>query len=159
MDYPDSEIARDLAKRTRGFVDEIVIPIEREVLGSDPVSTQQVATMRREARGCDVYAPQIPEDYGGLGLDLQEVLPAFEAAGRSLLGPTAIRVDAPDEGNIHTIELLGTESQKEEWLRPLVEGDIKSGFSMTEPIQGSGSDPKMIRTTAKKDGDEWDKRP
>jgi len=56
---------------------------------------------------------------------------------------------------MHTIELVGTEEQKKRWLRPLVEGEIRSGFSMTEPIQGAGSDPKMIQTTAEKDGDRW----
>ncbi|HMB50521.1 MAG TPA: acyl-CoA dehydrogenase family protein, partial [Natronoarchaeum rubrum] len=67
----------------------------------------------------------------------------------------ALRVDAPDEGNMHTIDLVGTEAQKEEWLRPLVAGEIRSGFSMTEPVQGGGSDPKMLETTARREGEEW----
>ncbi|MEM4782544.1 MAG: acyl-CoA dehydrogenase family protein, partial [Halalkalicoccus sp.] len=84
-----------------------------------------------------------------------DMLPVFEAAGRSLLGPVALRVDAPDEGNMHTLELFGTAAQKEEWLKPLVAGEVRSGFSMTEPIQGGGSDPKMLQTHAEKEGDEW----
>jgi len=68
----------------------------------------------------------------------------------------AIRTDPPDEGNIHLLlELLGTDDQKAEWLQPLVDGDLTSAFAMTEPMQGGGADPTMIKTTAEKDGDEW----
>ncbi|MDY7081394.1 MAG: acyl-CoA dehydrogenase, partial [Halobacteria archaeon] len=76
-------------------------------------------------------------------------------AGRSVLGQAALRIEAPDEGNMHILEEAGTEEQKEEWLQPLVDAEIRSAFSMTEPMQGSGSDPKMIHTEAEKDGDEW----
>lgn len=155
IEYDDGETATALAERTREFVDEEVIPVEREVLGDGPVSDSQVAALREAAREYDVYAPQVAEKHGGLGLNFRDVLPAFEAAGRSLLGPHACRVNAPDEGNIHTLELLGTDEQQDRWLRPLVAGEISSGFSMTEPLQGAGSDPKMIQTEARKEGDEW----
>ncbi|WP_313691473.1 acyl-CoA dehydrogenase family protein [Halorarum halobium] len=155
VSYDDSEAARDLAGRAREFLDEEVIPVEREVLGGDPVSDEQVAELRGAAREYDVYCPQIAEEFGGMGVDFRDALPMFEVAGRSLLGPAACRVDAPDEGNMHTLELLGTDAQQEEYLRPLVAGDVSSGFSMTEPMQGGGSDPKMLKTSAKKEGDEW----
>ena len=155
MEYDDSETATELAERTRAFVDEVVVPAERDHLGGDPVSAETVADLRAEARERGLYCPQIDEEYGGMGYDFRDVLPMFEAAGRSLLGAVACRVDAPDEGNMHTLEMLGTDEQKEEYLRPLVAGDIRSGFSMTEPMQGGGSDPKMIRTEARKEGDEW----
>ncbi|MFC4551219.1 MULTISPECIES: acyl-CoA dehydrogenase family protein [Halorussus] len=155
MEYDDSERAREVADRVRSFVEEEVIPVEREHLGGPTVDRETVDELRDRARDYDIYAPQIPEEYGGMGMDFRNVLPVFEEAGRSLLGATAIRVDAPDEGNMHTLELVGTDDQKERWLRPLAAGDIRSGFSMTEPNPGAGSDPKMIRTTAEKDGDEW----
>ncbi|MFC4438812.1 MULTISPECIES: acyl-CoA dehydrogenase family protein [Natrialbaceae] len=155
MEYHDSDRARELAADVREFVDDEVIPVEREWLGNGPVPDDVVEELREKARDRDLYAPQIDEEYGGLGLEFRDVLPAFEEAGRSLLGQLAIRVDAPDEGNMHTLEMAGTEAQKEEWLRPLVDAEIHSGFSMTEPMQGGGSDPKMIQTTAEKDGDEW----
>jgi len=155
MEYSDSERAQSLAEDVGEFVEETVIPVEREWLGDGPVDPGVVEELREEARERGIYAPQIDEAHGGLGLDFRDVLPAFEQAGRSLLGPAAIRVDAPDEGNMHTLELAGTEAQKAEWLDPLVAGEVVSGFSMTEPMQGGGSDPKMIRTTARKDGDEW----
>ncbi|WP_440008192.1 acyl-CoA dehydrogenase family protein [Halomicrococcus sp. SG-WS-1] len=155
MKYDDPTRAQAVAERVRTFVDEEVVPVERETLGEGPVSDDTVSRLREEARDRELYAPQVPEEYGGMGMGYREMLPVFEAAGRSLLGPAAIRVDAPDEGNMHTLELVGTDDQKERWLEPLAEGEAKSGFAMTEPAPGAGSDPKMIRTTAEKDGDEW----
>ena len=154
MEYDDPGRARAVADRVRTFIDDEVLPVEREHLGGEPVSGETVARLREQARERDVYAPQIPEAYGGMGMGYREMLPVFEAAGRSLLGPAAVRVDAPDEGNMQTLELVGSDDQKERWLRPLAEGEIRSGFSMTEPMQGAGSDPKMIRTTAEREGDE-----
>ena len=155
MEYDDPERGRAVADRVRTFVDEEVIPVEREYLGEESVPRSTVRDLQEKARERDIFAPQIPEEYGGLGMDFREMLPVFEAAGRSLLGAAAINVAAPDEGNMHTLELAGTEAQKEEWLRPLAQGEARSAFSMTEPNPGAGSDPKMIRTTAEKDGDEW----
>ncbi|WP_226006158.1 acyl-CoA dehydrogenase family protein [Natrinema salinisoli] len=155
MRYNDSDRAREVAERANDLMEEVVLPIERERAGGMAVSSGTVAELREAAREYDVYAPQIPEEYGGMGLSFRDSLPAFEEAGRSLLGQVAMRVDAPDEGNMHLLELAGDDLQKETYLEPLVAGDIKSGFSMTEPMQGAGSDPKMIQTTAEKDGDEW----
>lgn len=155
LSYDDSDAAAELAERACDLLDEVVIPAERDVLGDGPVSESKLADLRDAAREYGVYAPQVTEEYGGMGVSFRDALPAFEVAGRSLLGAHACRINAPDEGNMHTLELLGTDDQKEDWLRPLVAGDISSGFSMTEPMQGAGSDPKMIQTTAEKDGDEW----
>jgi len=161
IEYHDSETARDFADETREFVNEVVVPRERRLLRNrDEFENRDqlrevIDELRDEARERGLYAPQVPEEYGGRGMDFRDILPTFEEAGRSLLGPAALRIEAPDEGNMHTIELVGTEEQKERWLPPLVEGEMRSGFSMTEPIQGAGSDPKMIKTTAERDGDEW----
>ncbi|MFB6142469.1 MAG: acyl-CoA dehydrogenase family protein [Halorientalis sp.] len=155
LSYDDSAAAEELAARARRFLEEVVLPTERSLEGGTTVSRGTIADLRAEAREYDVYAPQISEAHGGLGYDFRDVLPAFEVAGRSLLGPAAMRVDAPDEGNMHLLELHGDELQKEQYLDPLVRGELRSAFSMTEPLQGAGSDPKQIRTTAEKDGDEW----
>ena len=155
MEYNDSETARDLAERARAFMDEVVLPTERAQPGGEPVGEETIADLREQARERELYAPQIAEEYGGMGMDFRDVLPLFEQAGRSILGAPTMRVDAPDEGNMHTFELVGTDEQNEEYLKPLVAGDISSGFSMTEPMDGGGSDPKMLRTTAERDGDEW----
>jgi len=153
--FDDSAEAEELADRAQALMDEVVLPLEREIEGGAKISDDDVAALRDAAREYDVYAPQISESHGGMGYDFDDLLPTFEQAGRSLLGPIAMRVDAPDEGNMHLLEMHGTERQKSEFLDPLVAGDITSGFSMTEPMQGAGSDPKMIRTTAHREGDEW----
>jgi alkylation response protein AidB-like acyl-CoA dehydrogenase len=93
-------------------------------------------------------------EYGGLGCDMREMAIVFEAAGYSLLGPQALNCNAPDEGNMHLLEVVANEAQKEQWLRPLAGGAIRSCFSMTEP-GGAGSDPNMLATTARQDGNHW----
>jgi acyl-CoA dehydrogenase len=155
LSYDDPERGRDLAARTREFVDEVVVPVERDCLGEGPVDEATIADLRETARDRGLYAPQVPEEYGGLGLSLRAALPVFEAAGRSLLGPAALRVDAPDEGNVHTLLLAGTDEQRERWVPGIVAGESRSAFAMTEPMDGGGSDPKALRTTARRDGEEW----
>ncbi|SDJ93961.1 acyl-CoA dehydrogenase family protein [Natronorubrum texcoconense] len=150
MQYSDSKQAQELADRAHELMEEVVLPLERERPGGMAVSSGTVADLRESAREYGVYAPQIPEAYGGMGMSFRDALPVFEEAGRSLLGAAAMRVDAPDEGNMHLLELAGDNIQKETYLEPLVQGEITSGFSMTEPLQGAGSDPKMIQTTAEK---------
>ena len=155
MEYDDSPEAVELAERTREFMEAEVRPAEREALERGYVEEGVRHDLQEKAREAGIYAPQIEEEWGGMGLEFRDVLPTFEVAGRYLLGASAIRIDAPDEGNMHTLELVGTEEQKEEFLRPLVADEMRSGFSMTEPQPGAGSDPKMIQTTAELDGDEW----
>src|SRR6516162_2757648 len=94
----------DLAQRTRTFVDREVIPLESHPT-EDGLAPDVLARSRDRAREAGVYGPQIPKAYGGLGLSLTEIVPVFEAAGRSLLGPLVLNCSAPDEGNIHTLEL------------------------------------------------------
>jgi len=155
MEYDDIGRGPEVAEAVREFVEETVLPVEREWLGRGPIPPAEIEALRDAARDEGIYAPQVDEEYGGLGLGFREMLPVFEEAGRSLLGPTALRCAAPDEGNMHTLEIAATEDQKERWLRPLAAGEIDSGFAMTEPMGGGGSDPKMLGTTAEKDGDEW----
>ena len=109
IEYNDSERARELSSRVKQFMDEVVLPAERGLTPGEPVSDDQVEKLRERAREYGVYCPQIDEEYGGMGMNFIDALPAFEQAGRSLLGPPAMRVDAPDEGNMHTLELVGTD--------------------------------------------------
>jgi len=85
----------------------------------------EIHEMWEMAKERDLFAPQVPEEYGGQGLDFSDMLPSFEQVGRSLIGALAIRANAPQEGNMHTLEMVGTEEQKEEWLRPLVQGRFR----------------------------------
>lgn len=155
INYSEPERGRKMALRTREFMNEVVIPQERDLPGGEAVSEATIQELQEKAREYGVYAPQVPEEFGGQGLDFRSMLPVFEEAGRSLLGPEALRVAAPDEGNMHLLELAGTEAQQDRWLEPLAADEIRSAFSMTEPTDGGGSDPKMLKTVAEKDGDEW----
>lgn len=156
MEYHDSAKAKEVAGRVEDFMEEVVLPREREALRTgELISEDELHECWEMAKERDLFAPQVSEDYGGQGLEFSDMLPSFEQVGRSLWGALAIRANAPQEGNMHTLEMAGTEAQKEEYLRPLVQGELQSAFSMTEPTDGGGSDPKMLRTTAIKDGDEY----
>jgi acyl-CoA dehydrogenase len=156
VDFSISPHIEDLRRRVRRFIDEEVIPLERyDHAHEDGLPPELLNEVRQKAKAEGLWLPQLPKEWGGLGLNLQEIIPVFETAGRSLLGPLVLNASAPDEGNMHLLELAGTEEQKEEYLRPLANGEIRSAFAMTEPAPGAGSDPKMIKTTAVRDGDEW----
>ncbi|MDZ7745999.1 MAG: acyl-CoA dehydrogenase family protein [Halobacteriales archaeon] len=156
MEYHDSTKAKEVAGRVEDFMEEVVLPREREALRTgEIISEDELHETWELAKERDLFAPQVSEEYGGQGLEFSDMLPSFEQVGRSLWGALAIRANAPQEGNMHTLEMAGTEAQKEEYLRPLVQGELQSAFSMTEPTRGGGSDPKMLRTTAIKDGDEY----
>jgi acyl-CoA dehydrogenase len=92
---------------------------------------------------------------GGLGLSHIAKAVVFEEAGYSWLGPTAMNIHAPDEGNIHLMEAVATAEQKARWLVPQVQGHTRSCFAMTEPAPGAGADPSMLMTTATPDGDDY----
>jgi acyl-CoA dehydrogenase len=139
----DPELAR-LRDRVAAFVRDEVIPAE-----SQPFTSELVASLREKARRAGIYGPQLPKEYGGLGLGTVAMCVLFEQAGRSFLGPVALHCSAPDEGNMHLLAHHANDEQRERWLRPLVEGTIRSCFAMTEPSPGAGSDPTMMLTTAK----------
>lgn len=156
MEYHDSEKAQEVASRVEAFMEEEVLPRERDALRTgDRISFDELETFWEMAKDRNLFAPQMPSEYGGQGLGFRDMLPSFEQIGRSLFGALAIRANAPDEGNMHTLEIGANDRIKEEYLRPLVQGEMWSAFSMTEPLDGGGSDPKMLKTTAEKDGDEW----
>lgn len=156
MDFTLPAHVQDIVHRVRQFVDEVVIPVEQTLLktGRD-LNRDEVMALRAQAKAAGIFAPTMPKEMGGMGLNIMEWVPVLETAGRSLLGPLAIHCSAPDEGNMHTLHLFANDEQKERYLRPLAEGKIFSGFSMTEPPPGAGSDPTMIQTTAVREGDEW----
>jgi acyl-CoA dehydrogenase len=155
MDFLPSPRAAELAERVKIFVRDQIIPLESQANQVDGLSPDLLHALREKARAAGVYGPQLPADYGGLGLDLLECCPVFEAAGRSLLGPLALNCAAPDEGNIHLLHKIATPEQQERYARPLAEGSIRSCFAMTEPAPGAGSDPTMIQTRAERRGDQW----
>ncbi len=156
MDFQIPKHVKKIARRVREFVDSEVVPVELELLKSgEELTVERLQELRAKAKAAGLWAPTMPKEMGGMGLSLQEIVPIFEEAGRSLIGPLAIHASAPDEGNMHLLHMFANEEQREHYLAPLVRGEIFSAFSMTEPPPGAGSDPKMLRTTAVRDGDEW----
>lgn len=145
-----------LQERTRAFIRDEIIPYE-----NDPRQERHGPTdeLRRElnarAEAAGLLAPHVSEEFGGLGLSHVAKAVVFEEAGYSVLGPLAMNISAPDEGNMHMMEVVATPAQKERWLRPLASGEIRSCFCMTEPPPGAGSDPAALSTTAVRDGDEY----
>ena len=156
MDFNLSLELIELRDRVAAFIRAEVIPLERLDAEHEGISPEQLAELRRKAREAGIYGPQLPEEYGGLGLGTVGICVIFEQAGRSLLGPLALHCAAPDEGNMHLLELYANAEQREQYLRPLVEGRIRSCFSMTEPAPGAGSDPAMMRTRATRAHGGWE---
>jgi acyl-CoA dehydrogenase len=156
MDFSIPPDLAELRDRTAAFIRERIIPQER-----DPRQTRHGPTddFRRKlnalAAEAGLLAPHVGTEWGGLGLSHVGKALVFEEAGYSLLGPLAMNISAPDEGNMHLLEAVATPEQKERWLRPLAAGEIRSCFCMTEPAPGAGSDPAALATTARRDGNHW----
>ncbi len=149
----DFELPPDLIQlraRVAAFVRDEVIPLENKFTPDD------LNALRHKARKAGVYGPQLPKEWGGLGLGTFGMCIVFEQAGRSLLGPLALHCSAPDEGNMHLLSLYAPPEQREQYLRPLVEGKIRSCFAMSEPAPGAGADPTMLKTQAVKVDGGWE---
>lgn len=156
MDFTLSPELLELQQRTRAFIAEHIIPLEKDTRCTAHGPTEE---LRREmislARKAGLLSSHMPRELGGLGLDHRAKAILFEEAGYSPLGPVALNIAAPDEGNMHMMEVIATPAQKERWLKPLALGEIRSCFCMTEPSPGAGSDPGMLATTAVRDGDDY----
>ena len=145
-----------LKERTRRFIAEEIIPFERDPRNTDHGPSAELRDeLLARARAAGLLSPHVSEAFGGLGLSHIEKAVIFEEAGYSTLGPVAMNIFAPDEGNMHLMEVVATEPQKERWLRPLAQGLTRSCFCMTEPSPGAGSDPGMLKTEAVRDGEHF----
>jgi alkylation response protein AidB-like acyl-CoA dehydrogenase len=140
--------------RITEFVDEVVIPREQEAFAKG-VDDELRTELQREAKAAGLWAPQAAAELGGGGFAFDEAAVLLEEAGRSLLGPLSLNCAAPDEGNIHLLHVVASADQREKYLRPLVDGDVRSCFAMTEPPPGAGSDPAALRTSAAKVAGGW----
>jgi acyl-CoA dehydrogenase len=141
-------------QRVRSFIAGTVIPLEQEAFVSAVDDTLRVR-LQDAARAAGVLAPQAPAEFGGGGADFPATALLLEAAGYSPLGPLAMNCAAPDEGNMHLLSVVGSAEQKERYLRPLVRGQFRSCFAMTEPPPGAGSDPSALRSTADRRPGGW----
>ena len=148
--------AAAIAAKVEVFVRNVVAPYERDPrCGPHGPSDELVAELRAKARAAGVLTPHILAD--GAHMHHREVAIVLRAAGLSPLGPVAVNVAAPDEGNMYLLGKVATAEQQARFLAPLVAGEARSAFFMTEPATdgGAGSDPSMLRTTATRDGNGW----
>jgi acyl-CoA dehydrogenase len=136
----------ELLQRTKAFIRDVVIPAEPAPgVSLEPATLLQLQAAAREA---GVFAPHGPVEFGGQGLPITEWPAIFQAAGYSPIGPSVLGCMAPDEGNAHLLEKIGSPEQRLAYLSPLVRGEARSAFAMTEPHPGAGSDPDALLTTA-----------
>jgi acyl-CoA dehydrogenase len=158
MDFNLSPQVEEYRKKVRAFVDAEIIPLEADRASYDAhgnIAEGPLESVRAKARAAGLWAPQMPPARGGLGLDVAGRAVFYEEANRSIFGPVCFNCSAPDDGNMTVLEKVGTDRQKEEFLQPIVDGKVRSAFVMTEPHPGAGSDPTMMLTTAKRQGDKW----
>jgi alkylation response protein AidB-like acyl-CoA dehydrogenase len=141
-------------EQVRAFMAERVLPNEDVLDREDDEADALVAKLRDEVREAGLWAPHVPPEAGGTGTGFLDYAYLNEQIGRTVWGQLVFGCQAPDAGNAEILHLYGSEDQKERWLQPLVAGEIRSFFSMTEP-EVPGSDPTTLRTRAVRDGDEW----
>ena len=143
-----------LLGRVRRFIADTVIPLEQEAFVAG-VDDKLRVRLQDAARAAGVLAPQAPAEFGGSGVGFPVAALLLEAAGYSPLGPLAMNCAAPDEGNMHLLAMTGSPAQRERYLRPLVSGQVRSCFAMTEPPPGAGSDPAALKSTARREPGGW----
>ncbi len=158
MDFSLPPDLEDVRQRTRAFVAEHILPLENDPSSFDEhenISQGALRLMQAKAREAGLWSPQVPVERGGMGLPMVGQAAMYEEANRSIFGPVCFNCAAPDDGNMRVLAQVGTEAQKQRWLMPIVRGDVRSAFAMTEPAPGGGSDPGMIRTRAERSGGKW----
>nr|WP_313041091.1 acyl-CoA dehydrogenase [Brevundimonas diminuta] len=156
MNQNDLEQGRVIAERVERFVRDVVIPYEKDTRATAHGPTDElVAELRGLAREARLLTPHIGADRSHLSQRATALV--LQASGLSPLGPIALNVMAPDEGNMYLLGKVADDAQKRRFLDPLVSGEARSAFFMTEPAEdgGAGSDPSMLQTTAVQDGDRW----
>ena len=157
MDFSLSPDIDALRLKVRAFVDAHVLPLEADPANYDAhenIRLEVLKPLRGKARAQGLWAPQMPKERGGLGLPMVGWAAFYEEANRSIFGPLTFNCAAPDDGNMNVLnKVLATEALKDRWLQPIIDGEVRSSFVMTEPHPGSGSDPGgMMLTRAEKRG-------
>ena len=152
-----SERARTIADNVESFVREVIVPYEKDSRRDHhgaPLD-ELVIEMREKARAAGVLTPHILPD--GTHLTQRETAVVLIRSGLSPLGPLAVNTNAPDEGNMYLLSHIGSPDLKKRFLDPMVAGNARSAFFMTEPAEwgGAGSDPSMMKTTCVRDGNHW----
>ncbi len=153
-DFTMTPEIREMRQKVTAFMDEHIYPNEGFLMEGGDEAVALMQELRGKVKKMGMWAPHLPAEAGGMGIGFMTYVYMNEILGRSPFAPFAFGSQAPDSGNAEILWQFGTEEQKERWLKPLVNGDIRSCFSMTEP-EVAGSDPTLLRTKAVRDGDDW----
>ena len=156
MDFKIEPKLAELRDRVDAFVRRDIIPFEADPRWSHHGIPEDLRRdLNAKAAAAGLLGINSPEDFGGQGFSHFEQAVVFEAAGYSILGPIALHFHAPDEGNIHLLDVVATPTQRQKYLKRLATGEVRSCFMMTEPDGGAGADPVLLKTEAKADGNGW----
>ncbi|MGF9761641.1 acyl-CoA dehydrogenase family protein [Microvirga sp. 0TCS3.31] len=158
MDFHISPGMEDYRSRIATFVERELLPLEADPTSYDEhenIRLDLLQRMREKAKTDGLWCLQLKPETGGAGLGKVGMAVCYEAMNRSIFGPVVFNSAAPDDGNMMVLEAVGTPEQKERWLQPIVRGEVRSAFAMTEPHPGGGSDPSMIQTRAEKRGNTY----
>src|SRR3569833_1550112 len=143
MDFTNPAEVEAIRARIAAFVERELIPLERDPAAYDAhenIAAGPLAEMRAKARAEGLWCVQLRRETGGLGFGKTGMAVCYEAMNRSIFGPVVFNSAAPDDGNMMVLEKVATEAQKARWLAPIVNGEVRSAFAMTEPHPGGGSD-------------------
>ncbi len=159
IDFTLSPETEAIRQRVRSFIQETVLPVvapfdDEEVVTTRDEYLRAIFDLRKQAKEAGLWLPHMPVEWGGMGLGHVDLAMVQSEAAKTRLGPWILNCQAPDEGNMHTLLHWATDEQKEQYLKPLLEGRVMSCFAMTEP-EVAGSDPTLIQTSAVQDGEEW----
>ncbi|HJN95552.1 MAG: acyl-CoA dehydrogenase [Gammaproteobacteria bacterium] len=155
MNFTPSTEMQEFLRQLNKYIDKEVIPREQELKGLPwREVAPKLAPMRQENKDRGWWLPQIEKEHGGMGLSVVEHGLVCAEIGRTPFGMYLLNAQAPDAGNMEILIQHGTEAQKQRFLEPLLAGETRSSFSMTEP-EHAGSNPVYMSTKAVKDGDEW----
>lgn len=153
MDWMLTPQLTELRARVRRFIDDRVIPLEKEVLTAD--TRTALTSLQSQAKADGLWVPHLPRELGGLGLGPMGMCALFREMGRSPIGAKAFNCDAPDQGNMELLLAAGSQAMRSQYLQPLVDASVTSAFCMTEPAPGAGADPSNLNTRATRDGTQW----
>jgi len=159
MDFSLPADVEETRLRIRAFVAERILPLEVDPASYDEhenIREDLLSEMRSQARAEGLWALSMPKQRGGGGFGAVGMAACYEEMARSIFGPVVFNAAAPDDGNMVVLEKVASEKQKDKWLQPIIDGEMRSAIVMTEPHPGAGSDPAgMMQTTAEKQGDKW----
>ncbi len=158
MDFTLSPRIEDFRRRIARFVADEILPVEADRASYDDhdnIRPAPLAALREKARAEGLWCLQLKPETGGQGLGKVGMAACYEEMNRSIFGPVVFNSAAPDDGNMMVLERAATPAQKDRWLKPIVDGQVRSSFVMTEPHPGSGSDPGMMLTRAERRGDRY----